>query len=189
MILLIKSEIQTKMKKLLILTIAVFGMATSYAQNDAISTYFDKYMDDERFDMVYISPKMFELFASMDIEGEDAQGEIMEIIQDLKGLRVLSFEGDENDASVAQGLYKEARKTIDLDSYEELIMARDGDENVHIMVKSEGDIISELFVLIGGGDEFTMLSFVGNIDLKKVGKLARMLDIDGMEHLENVDKK
>ena len=189
MILLKKFEIQTKMKKLIILTIAVFGMATAYSQSDAISKYFDKYMDDERFDMVYISPKMFELFASMDIEGEDAQGEIMEIIQDLKGLRVLSFEGDSSQASEAQGFYKEAKKSIDVDSYEELIVARDGDENVHIMVKSEGDIISELFVLIGGGDEFTMLSFIGDIDLKKVGKLARMLDIDGMEHLEHVDDK
>ncbi|RLD21922.1 MAG: hypothetical protein DRI69_02680 [Bacteroidetes bacterium] len=177
------------MKKLIFLTIAVFGMASAYAQSDAISKYFDKYMEDERFDMVYISPKMFELFASMNIEGEDAQGEIMDIVKDLKGLRVLSFEGDENSADEALGFYKEAKGRIDLDSYEELIVARDGDENVHIMVKSEGDIVSELFVLIGGGNEFTMLSFVGNIDLKKVGKIARMLDIDAMDHLEHVDEK
>ncbi len=172
------------MKKLILLTIAVFGMATAYAQNDAITKYFDKYMNDERFDMVYISPKLFELFASMEMEGDDAEGEILEILKDLKGLRVLSFEGD---ASEAANLYNEARKEIDLSTYEELITARDGGENVHIMVKSEGDIVSELFVLVGGGDEFTMLSFVGNIDLKKVGKIARMLDLDGMKHLEHVE--
>ncbi len=177
------------MKKLIILTIAVFGMATAYAQSDAITKYFDKYMDDERFDMIYISPKMFELFASMDIEGEDAKSEIMDIIKDLKGLRVLSYEGESGNGSEALAFYKEAKTKIDLTSYEELIVARDGDENVHIMVKSEGAVVSELFVLIGGGDEFTMLSFVGNIDLKKVGKLARMLDIDGMQHLQNVEDK
>jgi len=174
------------MKKLFLLTIAVFGMATAHSQSDAITKYFDKYVDDERFDMVYISPKMFEMFASMGLEGEDAEGDIVEILQDLKGLRVLSFDGDSLDAL---GFYKEAKGKINLDGYEELITARDGNENVHIMVKSEGAIVSELFVLIGGGHEFTMLSFAGNIDLKKVGKLARMFDIGGMKHLENVDKK
>jgi len=163
---------------------AVFGMATAYSQSDAITKYFDKYMEDEQFDMVYISPKMFELIASIELGGDDEEGEVMEIIKELKGLRVLSFEGD---STLAPGYYKEAKSKIDINSYEELITARDGDENVHIMVKSEGDIINELFVLVGGGDEFTLLSFVGNIDLKKVGKLARMLDIDGMEHLQKVD--
>jgi Domain of unknown function (DUF4252) len=174
------------MKKLIILTIAVFGMASAYAQSDAITKYFKKYVDDERFDMVYISPKMFELFASMDLAGEGTESEVMDIVKDLKGLQILSFEGDSSDAP---GLYKEARSNIDLDGYEELLTARDGNENVHIMVKSEGSIVSELFVLIGGGDEFTMISFVGNIDLKKVGKIARMLDLGGMEHLENLDKE
>lgn len=170
------------MKHLIILTIAVFGMSAVNAQTGAITKYFDKYAEDERFDMVYISPKLFELFASVDMGEED--GEIMDILKELKGLHVLSFEGD---ASDAQGFYKEAKKSIDLSDYEELITARDGKENVHIMIKSQGDIISELFVLVGGGDEFTMLSFVGNIDLKKVGKLAKSLNIQGMEHLKNID--
>ena len=161
-------------------------MSTAYSQTDAISKYFEKYMDDERFDMVYISPKMFELFATMDFEGDGPESDAMDIIKDLKGIKVLSFEGD---SSEAPALYKEAKGKIDLGSYEELLTARDGGENVHIMVKSEGSIVSELFVLIGGGDEFTMISFVGNIDLKKVGKLAKMLDIDGMEHLEHIDEK
>lgn len=177
------------MKKLIILTIAVFGMATAYSQSDAISQYFDKYMADERFDMVYISPKMFELFASMEVDGEDAQGEVMEILKELKGLRVLSFEEDSTNVGTALGFYKEAKSVVDINSYEELLVARDGDENVHIMVKNDGAIVSELFVLIGGGDEFTLLSFIGNIDLKKVGKIAKMLDLDGMQHLENVDDK
>jgi hypothetical protein len=127
------------------------------------------------------------MFADMNIEGDDddLEGDIMEILQDLKGLRVLTFEGE---ASDALGFYKEAKGKINLDDYEDLITARDGDENVHVMVKTDGDIVSELFVLIGGGSEFTMLSFVGNIDLKKVGKLARAFDLDGMKHLENVDK-
>jgi hypothetical protein len=140
--------------------------------------------------MVYVSPKAFELAARLDIDSDsDSEGvdqEVLDIVANLKGLRVLSYEGE---GTEAQGFYKEARNTIDMNAYEELMVARDGNENVHIMYAGEGDIVNELFMLIGGDDTFTMLSFVGNIDLKKVGKLARMMDIDGLEHLEKVEDK
>ncbi len=177
------------MKKLFLLTVVALGFAfQATGQNDAISKYFDQYMNDERFNMVYVSPKMFELAARMDIESDDLDPEVVSILEELKGLRVLSYEGNEGSENEALQFYKEAREKIDINSYEELLVARDGDENVHILVTSEGDIVSELLMLIGGKDEFTMLSFVGNIDLKKVGKLANMLDINGMEHLNKVEE-
>ena len=171
-----------------------FGMAmciafvstTAFAQSgdDAISKYFNQYMDDDRFDMVYISPKMFEMLAKIDIEIEDEEidDEVMDIVKELKGLRVLSYEGTE-----APGFYKDAKGKINTNTYEELIAARDGNENVHISAKSAGDIVNELLVLVGGDDEFVLLSFVGNIDLKKVGKIASMMDINGAHHLRKLD--
>ena len=173
------------MKRILLLAVtALITTVSAVGQNDAITTYFDKYVDDERFTMVYVSPKVFELAARMEIESDEIDQEVIDIIKELKGLRVLSYEGE---GSEALGFYKEAKSTIDLNAYEELITARDGDENVHIMYKGSGDLVNELFMLIGGDDTFTMLSFVGNIDLKKVGKLANMMDIDGLEHLDKVD--
>ena len=178
------------MKKLFFLTLIAIGMAfQASGQADAISQYFDQYMNDDRFNMVYVSPKMFELAARMDIESDDLDPEVMSILEDLKGLRVLSYENEEGASKgEALQLYKEAREKINIAEYEELLVARDGDENVHILVKNEGDIVSELLMLIGGDGEFTMLSFVGNIDLKKVGKLANMLELDGMEHLNKVEE-
>ena len=178
------------MKKLILLTLITGAFALQgSAQADAISQYFEQYMNDDRFNMVYVSPKMFELAARMEIESDDVDPEVMSILKDLKGLRVLSYElsDGQEDNGEAMKFYKEAREKIDLNAYEELVVARDGDENVHIMVKNSGDIVSELLVLIGGDGEFTLLSFVGNIDLKKVGKLANMLQIDGMQHLEKVE--
>ena len=173
------------MKRILILAVtALITTVSALGQNDAITKYFDKYVDDERFTMVYVSPKVFELAARMEIESDDIDQEVIDIIKELKGLRVLSYEGEGGEAIA---FYKEAKSMIDLSKYEELITARDGDENVHIMFQGSGDIVNELFMLIGGDDTFTMLSFVGNIDLKKVGKLANMMDIDGLEHLEKVD--
>ena len=39
------------------------------AQNDAISRYFDQYVEDENFTTVYVSPKMFQILGKLDLEG------------------------------------------------------------------------------------------------------------------------
>ncbi len=171
------------MKKLVMfLPMLFFMISVSFGQQDAITKYFDKYVDDERFDVVYVSPKMFEMVSKIEIDEMDS--DMQEVIRELKGLRILHT--DQN----AREFYKEARSRISLDEYEMLVSARDGDENIKIMVKDDGgDIVQELFMLIGGQDDFAMISFVGNIDLKKVGKLAKALEIDGIQHLQKLDKE
>lgn len=168
------------MKHLLSLISLVLLTTILHAQSDAITSYFDKYVDDERFSMVYISPKMFEMVSKIDIEEVDQ--DIKDIIKELKGLRILSSEHAD-----APKFYQEAKNKINTNGFETLITARDGGEDVNILVKDQGDIVNELLVLVGGEKEFTLISFVGNIDLKKVGKLAKLLDINGANHLEKIE--
>lgn len=168
----------------LLLLVAMTAFSTLANAQDVIQRNFEKYMNDERFDMVYISPKMFSMVSKIELEGDHVDPEIMDIIKDLKGLRILSFNGPE-----AMTFYKEAQGKISPTEYEELIVARDGDENVHIRVKESGDIVSELLLLVGGQEEFALLSFSGNIDLKKVGKLGKLLDIDHVDQLEKINEK
>ncbi len=168
------------MKKLTgILAMFFFVVSLGQAQNDAITKYFEKYMDDDRFSVVYISPKMFELVSKIEID--EMGPEVQEVIRELKGLRIL------NTSENAVALFKEATEKINMNEYELLLTARDNNENVRIMVKDEGDMVNELLMVVGGETEFTMISFIGNIDLKKVGKIANMLEIDGMNHLKKLD--
>jgi len=180
-----KQEKFKKMKQIfIVLLVAVASLAMPnqvQAQNDAISKYFDKYMDDESFTVVYISSKMFEMFAKID---PDVDEEVKEIIRDLKGLRILVR--DEGGLKY----YKEAIKKIDFNEYEELMTVRDEGTNVKFVVKEEGDTIKELLLIVGGADEFVLMSFMGKIDLAKISRLAKDVDIDieGLEHLEKIDE-
>ena len=169
------------MKKLIsMLALVAFVVATSFAQDDAISKYFEKYVDDDRFSVVYISPKTFNLISKIEIDEMD--GELQDVIKGLKGLRIL------NTSETPDVFYKEAKSKINMKEYELLISARDNNENVRIMVKDNGgDIVQELFMVISGKTEFTMISFIGDIDLKKVGKLAKAIDIDGLQHLKKLN--
>lgn len=168
----------------LLVAAILFAAAPAVAQSDAIQRYFEKYMNDDRFDMVYISPKMFNMVSNIELQGDQVDPDIMDILKGLKGLRILSYEGAE-----AAGFYKEAREKININEYEELITARDGDEHVHIRVKESGNTVQELLLLVGGKSEFTLMSFTGNIDLKKVGKLGKTLNIQHIDQLEKINDK
>lgn len=168
------------MKKHLFLLPAFFlaAMFNLSAQNDAITRFFEKYVDDERFTVVYVSPKMFQLVSKIETDDED-WNKVREVVKDLGGLRVLAAD------SIEDGLkyYKDALSKVPANEYEELLTVRDGKENVRIWVKDTGNIIEELLLLVGSPDQFVLLSFTGKIDLDKISELSKTLDIDGAEHL------
>ena len=89
------------MKKILLTVAVMIGFAgASFGQSDAIEKYFEKYMDDEQFTVVYISPKMFNMISK--ITPEDMDPEVKDVINNLKGLRILTTETNTSD------FYKEA---------------------------------------------------------------------------------
>jgi hypothetical protein len=153
------------------------------AQTDAITRYFDKYLEDENFTVVYITPKMFQMIAKLDLKDKDAK-DVKEALQDLKGLRILQTEVN------ATQHYKEVIAQFNAAEYELLMTVRSKGENVRFWTKEANGVISELLMLVGGVKEFTLISFIGNINLNKISKLANKLKVDGTEHLEDLkDKK
>lgn len=155
------------------------------AQNDALVRFFNQYMEDEKFTVVYVSPKMFELLGQIDSDDPDWNN-FRDVAEDLKGLRVLTC-----DDSLVDGtkLYKEAMAKLPPSEYQELLAVRDNGTNVRFMIKESAKIIEELLLLVGGPGEFVMLSFTGKIDLGKISKLAKKVDIKGTEHLDKIKTK
>jgi hypothetical protein len=170
-------------KTLLLLPICLFLAGALSAQNDAINRFFTQYMDDERFTVVFVSPKMFSLVSKISTDDPDWE-KFRDVVGGLTGLRVLTSDG------IGDGmkLYKEALGKVPAAEYEELLTVRDGTENVRIWVKDSGNIINELLLLVGSPDEFVLVSLTGTIDLDKVSNLSKGLDIDGVKHLEKVKK-
>lgn len=174
------------MKKMMMTSCLLIAFLTSsFAQADAISTYFEQYLDDDRFTVVYISGKMFSMISQIDSDDEDFD-EIQQVTNNLKGLRILVADED------ALSLYKEAKAKINTKSgYELLMTVRTKDKtNVEFVVKETGNKIDELLLIAGGeGQDFVLMSFVGDIDLEHISKLSKSIDIEGMEHLEELEKK
>ena len=171
------------MKYLSIIILLLFINSSSFAQVDAIDSYFSKYKEDDRFTMVYVSPKMFQMLSKVGAAAEeDIDPEIINMVANLKGLKILTTEHN------ATEIYEEAVSKINTKGYDELLTVRSEGDNVKFLVKDSdgGNIVQELLLLVGG-DEFVMMSFIGDIDLRLVGKLAKTIDMKGANHLEKLN--
>lgn len=168
------------MKKLLILSVLLMGFVVQvHAQDDAISKFFSKYMEDDRFSRVYISPKMMQMAggflksnAGTDQESED----LGVLIQKVKGIRILS--SDEIDG---QKFYQEAMATLSKNKYEDLMIVEDKDSSLKFMVREDGGLVKELMMISGDSKEFTLLSMLGNFTYEDLNLLAEKTNIPGMD--------
>jgi len=172
------------MKTIIAFLIMIAVSTGVYAQGEAIGKFFTKYGTDESFTTATISSKMFSLITNMDVQNEEDK-EIVAAISKLKGLKVL---GKEN-TSDARALYKEAFGLISKD-YEELMSVRDKDNDMKFFIRESSGKINELLMVMGGTDDFMLLSLYGEIDLKTISRIGRKMNVDGLEQLEKMgDKK
>jgi len=171
------------MKKLAIITLLIISNFAANAQDDAISLFFSKYSNDESFTQVNVTARMFGLFANLDTDDAEDQ-EVIESISKIKGLKILAKEDLDN----GKALYKEAFTLINSKEYEELMTVKDQDNDMKFLIKEKGGIITELLMIVGGDNEFLLLSLIGDIDLKQISKLSKSMDIEGFDKLENIDK-
>jgi hypothetical protein len=174
------------MKTLMVGAVMMVMSIGAFAQGDAITKFFAKYQDDETFSQVTISSKMFSLLTDMQIDDPEDK-EVIDAISKLKGLRILAKD-DSRDGRV---LYKEALALLPTKDYEELMSVRDDDKDMKFFIRSGTGTakIAELVMVMGGNDDFMVMSLFGEIDLKQIGKIGSKMDIHGLDHLNKLDDK
>ena len=164
------------MKYLLLTALLTLGTLGLYAQPNAIDEYFQSYVEDESFTVVYISPRLFKMFEKIGdekLELNDAEAEAFrDLAADLRGLRILSTD------RTPEKFFREAKSKINTRDYETLITIRDREGgNTELLLREDGKgQLQELLFLSYGDDEFTLMSFVGPLNLDKVMKLADELE-------------
>ena len=167
--------------KRVILILSLFLIVSGVqAQDDAIVKFFSKYMDDDRFSRVYISPKMMQMaggfLKSNDVKTDKEAADLGELITKIRGIRILTAEKING-----KPLYDEAMSTLTKNKYEELMDIQDKASSVKFMVREEGGRVRELLMLTGSAENFTLLSMLGNFTYEDLNILADKTNIPGME--------
>jgi len=152
-----------------------------FAQSAGVSSFIEKYADNEDFTTITVNKKMFEMLATAANGDKEMDPDVKEMIENLEELRILTTK------SGIGGHYEVANKLVEKDGFEELMNVKDKGSNVRFMVKDSdgGNIVDELIMLVSG-EEFVILDFVGKIDLTKVAKLGKSINMGGLEHLEKI---
>jgi len=172
------------MKKIpVLLALCLGSVIWLTAQDNAISKYFEEYLEDPTFKQFKVSEASFELFE--DLEGETLEEQqAIDAIANLDGVLMLVNEQSAN----AHTLYQEATATIEADgNYEELVSVRHANENMQILIREELDEIREFLLIAGGGERFILASLYGEIDLPHIMHFGKVLKNNSRDWFELVE--
>jgi len=178
------------MKKLLItlLTSLFLIPLVSNGQTSPTDELFEKYSGEEGYTTVHISKELFGMLSQIDDQGDPKTKEMKDAMSQLEFVRILMLE-DCADASKLKS-FKEELEQFEVKDFKELMIVKEQKEEVKFLARQNSDdMIEELLLVIDSDDEAGFISIVGIIDMNTISKLSHTMGIQGMENLEELEKK
>lgn len=131
------------MKKVAIFTMFMMTITIASGQK-SIDNLFEKYAGKDGFTTVTINGNLLKLMGNSDREDKDS-----DLPASITEIRILAQE--DKDMKV-DNFYDMVIKDIDLGSYEEFMRVKDSDQNLRMLVKTEGKRFREFLLIVGGKD-------------------------------------
>jgi hypothetical protein len=163
--------------------LCIFATANTQTIADKI---FDKYSGMDGFTTVYITKYMFDLFREANPGGKEDE-DMGKVLSNLTGIKILAADDDPN-TPIPVNLYQEVMKELPVSQYKELMVVKEKDQDVKFLVREDKGKVVELLMLVGGKDQSALICIQGIIDMKSIGKLAKGMNIEGMENLEKIEE-
>jgi hypothetical protein len=173
------------MKKLYLTLSAIiaFQLCALAQGGEAIDRLFEKYSGKEGITYVYISSKMFSIFAGQETDDK----ELSDIMSRLKSIRILTV--DDSVLNKKTNFYEELKKGTDFSSYEELMVVSESTGVTKFLIRGDGKKVDELLVISGGSQGNTLISIRGDLDMKNISGLSKQIGIEELGGLEKLDQK
>jgi len=137
------------MKKLTLFLALMLAATFTYGQK-SIDALFEKYAGKNGFTTVTINGNILKM--AMDDDDDSMPSDVTEI-------RILAQDDDE---TKTENFYDMVIKDIDLTLYEEFMRVKESDQDLRMLVRSEGKRFKE-FLLIAGGKDNAIIQVKGNM--------------------------
>jgi hypothetical protein len=150
------------MKKLFVLIVLTIAASLTYGQK-SIDDLFEKYAGRDGFTTVTINGNLLKLahcFADKDDENS--------IPMHITEIRILA---QEDKSMKVENFYKTVIDDIDLKNYDEFMRVKKSDQDLRMLVRSEGNRFRE-FLLIAGGDDNALIQVKGNMTYEEAKKFS-----------------
>ena len=170
------------MKNLILILSFILTTQVSFGQS-----IFDKFEDNDDVTTVVINKKMFEMISSIseEVDGDDAK-EFTDVAKNIAELKIFTTEK----ASVATEMYTVMQKYIASEKLVELMRIKDKGQSVKVYVRegNSENFVKELIMYVKDtSGQSVLMTLTGNIDLRKIGKIADK--VKGAESLKNIKVK
>ena len=149
--------------KNLVWTIALIMLSAALNAQKSIDALFDKYAGKDGFVTVTINGNLLKLAASLD--NDDKSGSMP---KNLTQIRILA---QEDDTMKVENFYDLVIKDLDLKQYEEFMQVKSSDQDVRMLVRTEGDKFKEFLLIVGGKDN-ALIQIKGSMTLAEAKKFA-----------------
>jgi len=128
------------------------------AQTVSINEFYRKYKNINEENVHVSLPgwivKLGASIAKTQVE-EDMEKQAIDLAKKIKKLRVLTFE--ESNPVAPKDLERLIKK-VRRENFEDLILVREKDTKVNLMIREKRDIVKNLLILVSEDDSFTMVS-------------------------------
>ena len=172
------------MRTIFLLTVFLIPCFKANSQSQAVLDFHGKYKDNGKYISVKIEGGLLKMLSSVDTNDEDTR-EFLDAVSKIDAIDVHSVNRSEGDFDESD--IRTFRRDIKKESYDELMVVRDGDSNIDFLVKEKRGKISELLFIVDEPDEFIIVNISGDIDLKTIAKVTENLDIKGSDHLKKLE--
>ncbi|NNF01994.1 MAG: DUF4252 domain-containing protein [Bacteroidia bacterium] len=176
------------MKKVVLVLIAFLTTAGfTFSQNSEVDKLFVKYSEQDGYKSVLITPYMFNLISKIETSEEDK--DFQDVIKGLNSIKILSVGNEQGEKVKAASFYQSCQQALPSSIYKDLMVIKEKDETVKFLINEKDNKIRELVMLINSNDEAVLIYLDGIIDLDKVSKLSKSMNVSGFKHLEKVHEK
>lgn len=168
------------MKKIILILLFITPLLAG-AQNSKIGVLFDEFSGKDGYTSVHITKYMFSLLSKINTQKEER--EFNEIVTKLRSIKVLSSK-QTTDNTFGESL----KKIFNEDQYKTLMTIKDSGETIHFYINEKNDVISELVMTVVGKSP-VLIFLEGDINLKEISKLSKLMNIKELQLLENIKDK
>ena len=149
------------MKKLFLI-LALTITVTLVSGQKSIDALFERYAGRDGFTTVIINGNLLKLASCLENDDKNS------IPANITEIRILAQEDE--DLKI-ENFYNMVIRDLNLNSYEEFMRIKDSDQDLKMLVRSEGNRFKE-FLLIAGGKDNAIIQIKGNMTYQEAKKFS-----------------
>lgn len=179
------------MKKVIIpFVVLLLALTPVFSQaQTVIDNLYQKYAGKQGFTSINISPEMFQLLASMDMQDSSKTVQsAQKAMEELKGIKMLVCKP--GNPAEAEAFYREIQKVVPMNGFKELMSVDSPENKVKFLAdRTSNGKIKELLMIVKGDSTTMIMSLTGLLDMKTIGEISQSLHLDGMKNLQKLHDK